>query len=618
MIVYSAEKHQFLHDAFERDIEEVVLNRFAEVLGKRVARQEIASWKASLLDMARVLKDPDIPADMGVAIEFHIPQTAKRIDVTLSGRGAEGQKVVLIVELKQWTEVQSTVRDGIVRTYLGGAVREVVHPSYQAWSYASLLEGFNSAVHEGGIALQPCAYLHNYVADGQIDAPHYAAYVAKAPLFLKGERDRARLRDFIKSFVRHGDQRAVLYELAEGRIKPSKALADALKGMLANRPEFVLIDEQKSVFEAVRAAATSASSARPRVLIIRGGPGTGKTVLAINLLVTLTQLGLLGRYVSKNAAPRAVYEARLTGTITRTRFSNLFGGSGAFIGTPPDTFDFLLVDEAHRLNAKSGLYGNLGENQIKELIEASRCCVFFLDEDQRVTLNDIGEAASIRQFANAKGAVIEEFALASQFRCAGSDGYLAWLDDTLDIRPTANFRLSRSEFDVRVFDDPGEMHAAITSLNTDNRARVVAGYCWPWVSKQNPAAYDITIGDHYRRQWNLASDQSLWIVAERSVEQVGCIHTCQGLEVDYIGVIIGPDLVVRDGRVQTHPDRRDRHDKTIRGWKTRLKQDQAVLLETDRIIKNTYRTLMTRGMKGCFLFSADAETAAYFRRRLDD
>ena len=180
------------------------------------------------------------------------------------------------------------------------------------------------------------------------------------------------------------------------------------------------------------------------MLIIEGGPGTGKTVVAVNLLVALTGKGLVGKYVSKNAALRKVYAAKLSGAMTMNRYSNLFVGSGGFMDTPTATFDFLVVDEAHRLNEKSGLYGNLGENQIKEIMGAAKCTVFFLDEDQRVTLKDIGSKEQIRKFAKEQGAAVEEYELASQFRCSGSNGYLAWLDNVLDIRATANDTLRRT------------------------------------------------------------------------------------------------------------------------------------------------------------------------------
>lgn len=617
MIVYAATKQQFLKDSDNDDIEEVILRHFKEATGKKVGASEIRSWQGSLTYMAKVLRDDGLPNSAGLAIELHIPQSSKRIDFLLTGRDENQAKNAVLIELKQWSKASATTKDAIVKTALGGGLVETIHPSYQVWSYAALLEGFNEAVYDKSIEVRPCAYLHNYVSDGVIDSAHYEAYTSKAPLFLKGPEELAKLRSFLKKHIIHGDNKEVLYELANGKIRPSKALAEALSGLMKGKPEFVLIDDQKSIFESALAAASEASIEAPKVLIIEGGPGTGKTVLAINLLVRLTALKLLSKYVSKNAAPRKVYESKLVGTVKRSHFSNFFSGSGAFIDTEPNTYDALIVDEAHRLNEKSGLYGNLGENQINELIESAKCSIFFIDEDQRVTLNDIGNKQAIRAFAKAKGATVEEYILSSQFRCSGSDGYLAWLDDVLGIHATANPLLDTSEYEFKVFDSPQAMHAAIEQKNHGNKARVVAGYCWSWLSKKDSKAADIVIGNDYARQWNLDQDGSLWIIAENSIEQVGCIHTCQGLEVDYIGVIIGPDLVVRDGQVVTSPHERDKHDKSIRGWKKLMKEQPALAQqETDLIIKNTYRTLMTRGMKGCYLYCTDQETAQYFESRL--
>ncbi len=617
MIVYSATKQQFLDVCDNNDIEEVILKHFKEATGKKVAASEIRSWQGSLTYMAKVLRDKDLPEDAGVAIELHIPQSMKRIDFLLTGHDQHQGKNAVLVELKQWSKASATNKDAIVKTALGGSHVETIHPSYQVWSYATLLEGFNEAVYDQGIKVHPCAYLHNYVSDGVINSAHYDAYTSKAPLFLKGPDELTKLRSFLKQHIYYGDNQEVLYELSSGKSRPSKALAEALTGLMEGKPEFVLIDDQKTVFESVLAAVAEASADAPKVLIIEGGPGTGKTVVAINLLVRLTALRLMSRYVSKNAAPRAVYEKKLVGTVKPTKFSSLFSGSGAYTEIKPDFYDALIIDEAHRLNEKSGFYGNEGENQIKELIGSAKCSVFFIDEDQRVTLKDIGSKQAIREFAKARGATVEEYTLSSQFRCSGSDGYLAWLDDVLGIRKTANPILDASEYEFKVFDSPQAMHEAIEQKNHGNKARVVAGYCWPWSSKKDPKAKDIEIGEHYARQWNLDQDGSLWIIADKSVDQVGCIHTCQGLEVDYIGVIIGPDLIVRDGKVVTSPKARDKYDKTIRGWKRLMKeQPDFTRQETDLIIKNTYRTLMTRGMKGCYLYCTDPETAQYFANRL--
>jgi len=619
VIVYQATKARFLEDTDNRDIEDVVAAQYLAKTGHYAPDAEFRSWRESLSQMAKVLRDETMPDDMGVGIEFGIPQTSKRIDFILSGLGETKNPQVIVVELKQWSSSTLCDKDGIIVARRGGAIeREGPHPCYQAWSYTALLEGFNEAVYESNTGLHPCAYLHNYVCDGVINNPHYAPYIEKAPLFLRGDTERQRLRDFIKQYVKYGDKGELLVKIENGRIRPSKMLADSLARMLKGHPEFVLIDDQKVVYETALAIAKKASTTRKQVMIVQGGPGTGKSVVAINLLVALTKLGLLGKYVSKNAAPREVYKTKLKGHVRKIEIDHMFASSGAFVDTQPNLFDVLIVDEAHRLNEFSGLYGNLGENQIKEVIASAKCTLLFVDDDQMVTLSDIGHSGELKRWAKAAGAEITTLELASQFRCSGSDGYLAWLDDVLGIRTTANATLDNDAFDFRVVDSPVELHELIEERNRlINKSRVVAGYCWDWVSKKNPEAYDIVIPEYgYRKQWNLGSDGSLWILAGDSIEQVGCIHTCQGLELDYVGVIIGPDLKVHSGEVVTVPEGRSRMDRSIRGWKNKMKSDpEATRSRVDRIIRNTYRTLMTRGMKGCYVFCVDAETQAYMKAR---
>lgn len=620
MIVYHGNKAQFLIDHDDHSIEDVIGTKYLHRTGRYAPEPEIRAWKASLGEMAKILRDKDIAEDVGIGIEFGIPQTSKRIDFILSGKSEDGMPRLVIVELKQWSESEMTDKDGIVIARRGGkgAAKEGTHPCYQAWSYAALLEGFNEVVYEGSVALNPCAYLHNYVSDNKIDNSFYQPYIDKAPLFLKGSEEITRLRSFIKLHVRRGDNADLIFKIERGRIRPSKMLADSLSGMLKGNREFVLVDDQKVVFEAAVAMATKASARKKQVLIARGGPGTGKSVIAINLLAHLTRLGLLTKYVSKNAAPRAVYTAKLTGSMRPTHISNLLSGSGAFTDTEPNTFDALVVDEAHRLNEKSGLYGNLGDNQIKEIVSSAKCVIFFTDDNQVVTFNDIGRASELERWAKHFCAEVTKLELASQFRCSGSDGYLAWLDHTLGISETANTKLDLDDFDFRIIDSPSELHTLIKERNTNNKARVVAGYCWDWVSKKNKSNFDIVIPEfNYERQWNLDKDGSLWIMAENSVEEVGCIHTCQGLEVDYIGVIIGPDLIVKDGQISTNPTARSKHDRSIRGWKTQLKTDpETTIARVDQIILNTYRTLMTRGMKGCYVYCSDPGLARHLRERI--
>ncbi len=614
MLVYQATKEQFSNDILSNNIENIIADIIKVKLNFSVPKNQILAFKNSLIYMDKIIADPGIPSDSGVAIEFQIPQTSKRVDFILTGQDAKKDDQVIIIELKQWEEAQLTEKDGVVTTRFAHGSAETSHPSYQAWSYAALINGFNEAVYDGNITLNPCAYLHNYKDNGVITDPFYKEYLEKAPAFLKD--DASKLREFIKTFVKYGDKTNIMYRIEAGKIRPSKALSDSLSSMLKGNQEFVMIDDQKIVYETALSLARKSSEKNKNVLIVQGGPGTGKSVVAINLLVQSAKAGLVSKYVTKNSAPRDVYASKLTGTLKKTEFSNLFSGSGSFVNCPENSFDFLIVDEAHRLNEKSGMFKNFGENQVKEIIKSSKCSVFFIDEDQRVTLNDIGSQQEIAKWAQADGCKVHTLELASQFRCNGSDGYLAWLDNSLQIRETANVKFENIDYDFKVIDSPTELRDIIFEKNKlNNKARLVAGYCWNWVSKKNKSDSDIVIPDFdFKMCWNLATDGNLWIIKPESVNEIGCIHTCQGLDLDYVGVIIGDDLVVRDGKVLVDPSKRATTDKSLNGYKILLKNNpEEAKRQVSLIIRNTYRTLMTRGMKGCYVYFTDNETRDYFK-----
>ena len=613
MIVYSATKAEFNNDVNTNVIADKILERFKDKFGHSTSKTEIRSWENSMLFINNILADKAIPGNAGVSIEYRIPLTSNRIDFILTGKDHKKVDTAIIVELKQWSDVKRTSKDAIVETFIGGAERETSHPSYQAWSYAALLQDFNETVRDEKISLKPCAYLHNCDAGDVINHSFYLPHIKKAPAFLKN--DTRRLQSFIKQYVKYGDTSNIMYRIDHGKIKPSKNLADTLLSLLQGNTEFVMIDEQKLVFETVLALAEASTPDDKHVLIVEGGPGTGKSVVAINLLVELTRQEKLVQYITKNAAPRQVYAAKLKGTYTKSHIDNLFKGSGSYHSSEPSSFDVLVVDEAHRLNAKSGMYQNLGENQIKEIINASKHSVFFIDEDQRVTWKDIGEKQEIKAWARQANANVHELVLASQFRCNGSDGYLAWLDNVLDVKQTANETLAGIDFDFRVFDSPSDLRDTILIKNRiNNKARLVAGYCWDWVSTKQPEKDDIVFDEfNFSMKWNLKTDGSLWIMKPETVNEIGCIHTCQGLEVDYVGVIIGKDLIVRDGKIITDAAQRSKMDSSVKGYKKLLKESpKAAKQRADLIIKNTYRTLMTRGQKGCYIYCTDPETNTYF------
>lgn len=613
MIVYSATKREFIDDVRSNQIAEIIENEVLRKLNRNSPRSETLSWENSLQYMSQVLWDEDIPASAGVAIEYNLPMTNRRVDFILTGKDHNRNDAAVIIELKQWQEAKKTNKDAIVKTRFQHGEKETNHPSYQAWSYSALIEDYNETVRNESIRLQPCAYLHNMKSGDVLNDPFYSHHTEKAPVFIS--QDALKLSEFLKSYVKFGDSDNIMYRIEHGVIKPSKNLADALASMLNGNSEFLMIDEQKLVYETAISLAHIAQKGKKQTFIVKGGPGTGKSVVAINLLSELTKRDMLVQYVSKNAAPREVFKKKLTGSKKKTHIDQMFKGSGAYTEVEANQFGALLIDEAHRLNEKSGLYGNLGENQIKELIFGSRFNVFFIDEAQRVTLQDIGNVETIKSWAQELESEVTELSLVSQFRCNGSDGYLSWVDNCLQIRETANPTLDDIDYDVQVFDDPNVLRAAIVDKNRlTNKARLVAGYCWDWNSKKDKSASDIVIPEYnFEAQWNLTEDGSLWMIAEKSVEQVGCIHTCQGLELDYIGVIIGDDFVIRDGTAVTNANNRSSNDRSIRGFKKLLKEaPEKARKVTDEIIKNTYRTLMTRGQKGCYLFCTDPETRDYF------
>ena len=622
MLVYEGIKSGFIDDVDLGIIADKIRNKYIEVVKRRPSVPEFNSWKNSMQYMRGVLSDNEIPINTGIAIEYNIPPTGCRIDFMMSGYNKDKSNVV-IIELKQWDKaIEVGQMDGIykVNTYTGGGMRDVNHPSYQAMTYANLIKDYNENVQLKDINVIPCAYLHNYYFedDDTLLSNNYKDYTDKAPLF--GHNDVIKLRNFIKKYIENGDDGNILYEIDHGRIRPSKMLQDSLSKMLKGNKEFYMIDNQKIVYEyAIKNAIDTISKNDKNVMIVRGGPGTGKSVLAINLLVELNNRNMTCFYVTKNSAPRSVYATKLRGEYTQSYINHLFQGSGSFIDEERNKLDCLVVDEAHRLNEKSGLFQNKGENQVKEIINAAKFSIFFIDENQKVTLKDIGSEDLIRKFANELGAGIYTFDLDSQFRCNGSDGYLAWLDRVLEIRDTANFDIDGFDYDFKVFDDPNEMRKAIEEKNSiNNKSRIVAGYCWEWPTgntRKDTNYHEIKIPEkNFEISWNLDSGEDFAIGAT-SVNEAGCIHTVQGLEFDYVGVIIGDDLRYENGQIVTDYTKRAKSDNSLKGINKIVKEngEEKAKQMADSIIKNTYRTLMTRGMKGCYVYCVDKGMQEYLK-----
>lgn len=615
MIVYSNSIKEFNNDVINGLIASKVQDKLIDRGYGHASDSEFRSWENSLLHMQMVLNDDSINNELHVAIEYNIPNTSKRVDFIISGLDEKDVPKILIIELKQWEKAERTSREDLVTTYIGGGNRAVTHPSYQAYSYAKTIQNFNSYVDETKLNILPSAFLHNYKEEyrKELDNYLYKDIIKIAPIYL--QKDKLKLREFISNNVKKSDKGKLLYEIDNGKIRPSKSLQDALTSMLEGNEEFYMIDEQKVVFSTIKKLVElSEKNNEKYTVIVEGGPGTGKSVVAINLLAEFKHK--LTNYITKNAAPRNVYFSKLRGDNYKWSYiNNLFKGSGSYINSQKDEYDLLIVDEAHRLNEKSGLFSNKGENQIKEIINAAKVSVFFIDEDQIVTTKDFGSVDEIKKQAkglNSKLFFGEQYNLLSQFRCNGSDGYLAFLDDVLEIRPTANYDGFDLEYDIKIYDDLIAMKNDLKELNNiNNKTRIIAGYTYNWITKNNndENLYDIEIGD-FKAKWNF-NNTNTWAIDEKSFEQVGCIHTSQGLEFDYVGVIIGNDLYFENDKVKTNYNNRAQSDRSLWGIKTHKQYDLA-----DKIIRNTYKTLLSRGQKGCYIYAEDKNLSDYLKKRL--
>jgi DUF2075 family protein len=621
MIIYKNNKIGFINDVKDGLIASKIENEFSKLNFNHNNDSEYQSWANSLNFMRNAIDDSEISNDCQLAIEYQIPLTSKRVDFLIAGVDENNNNNIVVVELKQWGNSSTTTSPDVVKTFIGGSERYVTHPSYQAYSYAKVIENFNEEVYKNDISLIPCAFLHNYKERNRdnIDNDFYKEAIGCAPLFL--EEDTIKLRNFIKTYIKKKDNIDLLMKIEHGKLKPARALQDAIASMLRGNQEFNLIDEQKVAYETIRKLLEESLKKSNKVgnenkkytVIIEGGPGTGKTVVAIQLLSNLINKGYSVNYITKNAAPREVFFKKLRKDKFRLNYiKTLFKGSGSFINVPNNFFDCLIVDEAHRLNEKSGMFNNLGESQIKEIIHASKVSVFFIDEDQIVTTSDVGSVDLIKKYAKEEGSEIyhgEDYNLVSQFRCNGSDGYLAFLDNLLSIRETANIDFV-FDYELRLFSNPVKMREELRKRNDNNKARMIAGYCYDWITKNDydPDVYDILLENDFKAKWNFNNTKT-WAIDEDSFEQVGCIHTAQGLEFDYCGVIIGKDLIFKDNKVVTDYTKRAKTDKSLKG----IKKTKNYAL-ADRIIKNTYKTLLSRAQKGCFVYCEDKELLKYISK----
>lgn len=615
MQLYAGPSQQFIQDAFVGSIAGKLEEAFLRHYRHRPGQAEVRSWQNSLVRMSMVLQRAGFD-DHGVVLEHQLPLTSKRLDCMVLGRDATKRDNAVVVELKQWDKTESSEADQCVVTRVGGGLRDVLHPSVQVGQYAQYLADYHMAFSEEDVGLSACAYLHNLqydVSDELFSAKHREA-LASFPLFTGDMSDE--LAGFLQQRLGRGEGNEVLNRVLRSPVRASRKLLLHTAEMIEGQEVFTLLDEQLVVFESVLASARKAvHRAGKTVVLVRGGPGTGKSVVALHLVGKLAKAGY--------DAQHATGSRSFTGNVRKvvgSRAANQFKYFNNYALAEQDTVQVLVMDEAHRIRSSSATRftpksKQSGGAQIDEILKAAKVSVFFLDDLQVVRPNEVGSAALIRDAASRWGAEIKEFELEAQFRCAGSDGYVNWVDNTLGVRKTANevWDPADEAFDFGIVSDVWELEQWVRSKAVEGHtARLVAGFCWPWSDPHGDGTLvDDVVVEDWQMPWNAKPDagrlargipkSDFWATDAGGLEQVGCVYTAQGFEFDYVGVIFGTDL---------------RFDPVLGTWvgdksasfDTVVKRSGEKFVD---LVKHTYRVLFTRGMKGCRVVFLDAATRAH-------
>lgn len=622
MNLYSGSAEQFIEDNEKNYIWEKMKLSFFSKFRYEPSSYEVMYWQKSLKSISKVIKKAGLK-DNGILLQYKLPMTSKKIDLFVTGKDKDDKDTALIVELKDWCKSVECECDNEVVIDIAGTKKEILHPSVQLRQYKMYLQNMTEIfTNDDNIKLKGCSYLHNYdfedndaVLDVKFDNVR-----SQYPLFSKNENTK--LEEYIKNNLPKSDNLKVLKKIEKYEGKTMKLMSN-VSDIIKGKSQYILLDEQMVVYDKIFTVVRQARrNEEKKVIIIKGGPGTGKSVIAINLMADMLKEGYKTQYATGS---RAFTETLRS--VIGSKGASEFKYFNSYMQSEENSLDVLICDEAHRIRKSSNNRFTKKDNksnlpQIEELIRAAKVCVFFIDDMQVVRPEEIGSSNYIKEFAKSKGIVVYEYELKAQFRCSGADGFVDWIDNTLGLKQTPNiiYDTSKSEFDFKIASSPIELEKMIREKNEEGySARMVAGFCWPW-SKIPDAdgnlVNDIVIGD-FKRPWNAHPDirnlkdnipkAPKWASDENGINQIGCIYTAQGFEFDYIGVIVGKDLSydLTEGKLKC--DKEYCKDVMVKRAKENF----------DTMIKNTYRVLLSRGMKGCYVWFEDQEAEWLVRSRIE-
>lgn len=626
MIIYQDTTSQFVHDVKVNKLTDIMAINFQNRWGRMPIAGELASWQNSLPRVRDLIDIAGLSENM-IALEYEVPYSRQsRIDCLLFGKGADLNANVVLIELKQWTSVRALEDEGnFVETFTGGSEKVVAHPSQQVKGYHNYLKGFISEFDElPPMVLFSCAYCHNYetVKENGLFSPLYQELVCDYPVYCKS--DTIALAEKIKELLVHGNGFEIFNRFMQSPIRPTKKLLDNVSKIIKNEVVFSLLNEQLVAKNLIWSKVSKASKNREKsVIIVHGGPGTGKSVIAINILAEAAQKGKKVFYGCKSK-PFTEGLRSLVGRDGALLFSNLYRFLPSLVSE--NELDLLLVDEAHRIEKNSNhQYTKPADRtempQVDQLVRCAKTAVFFIDDKQNVRSQEIGNSLTIKTAAKKYGCTVSEVTLQAQYRCMGSNDYLLWLESVLGYTDERRILRKNEVFDFKIFDSPQAIFEAIRIKEEEkpNSARMVAGFCWPW-SKQLDAngelVKDVHVGD-FAMPWETHGKITRppkgfvkwyeWAYRQEGFKQVGCIYTAQGFEFDYVGVIVGNDLCYDENSERLAADITATHDPTLKRGRDNFEHH----------VKNIYRTLLSRGMKGCYVYFTDKKTEQFFKSRME-
>jgi uncharacterized protein len=620
--LYQGTSKQFIGDATQARIANYLSDRYFEEFRYRPGQSEVNSWRNSLGAMAHVLQDADL-TDQGILVELKLPLSSQRLDVMITGSNTVTGQSAVIVELKQWTEVgRSNVTDCVTVDY-GGRPRDTLHPSRQVAQYQRYLVDTHPAFGDDpAISLDGCAYLHNAQFDPRspLNRPEFAPLMATNPAFTGNQRNA--LIEFLEARVVGPDDGTILDRVASTAFRPHKRLLDYVARVIKHEPIFTLLDEQQVTFNAIMDSVQAAGQNQQKVaFIVAGGPGTGKSVIAVNLVAELSALGLRTLHLTGSKAFTENLR-KIVGTRAGAMFK--YFRDTANVEEP---LNVAILDEAHRIrtistNRFTPAKARNGKAQIDDILDASRVTVFFIDDLQVVRPGEVGSTDLIRESAAKRGLEVREFKLEAQFRSNGSDSFIQWVDNTLELARTPQILWPMDDdFDFQIVGSITQLERMIRAkAGEGSTGRLVAGFCWPWSDpdQDGQLVADVRVGD-WSMPWNARDGvgklgpgipkSDFWASAKEGIDQVGCIYTAQGFEFDYVGVIVGPDLVYRTMDGGWVGQRDQSHDRTL----TRGVSEA----EFTAYVKSVYRVLLTRGLRGCYVYFMDGPTRDFVLSRTE-